>query len=240
MLSERLRGRRCREVRGELEGAEAARRGATRGAGITHAFPTDMDFFDVLRSRRSVRRFEPKDVSEDQLGAILDAMNRAPSAGDLQAYEVVVVRSPDRRLRLARAARAQSFVAEAPLVLAFFMNLLRSQSWYGERGEVLYACQDATIAAAHAQLAAHALGLATVWVGAFDDDAVRRAVAASVGLRPSSLLVIGYPAEAPVPTPRRALHDIVRQEHFDDQGPSRKPAHDAASTSSTPPPTTSQ
>lgn len=175
-----------------------------------------MDFFDVLRSRRSVRRFEPKDVSEEQLGAILDAMNRAPSAGDLQAYSVVVVRSPDRRLRLARAARAQSFVAEAPLVLVFFMNLLRSRSWYGERGEVLYACQDATIAAAHAQLAAHALGLATVWVGAFDDAAVSRAVAAPLGLRPSSLLVIGYPAEAPVPTPRRAVHDIVRQEHFDE------------------------
>jgi hypothetical protein len=95
-----------------------------------------------------------------------------------------------------------------------------------------------------------------VWVGAFDDAAVSRAVAAPPGLRPSSLLVIGYPAEAPVPTPRRALRDIVRQEHFDDlaggvagherraviadQDATRKPAHDAASTSSTPPPTTSQ
>lgn len=147
LLSERLRGAAAARSAASL-GRQAASRGATRGAGITHAFPTDMDFFDVLRSRRSVRRFEPKDVSEDQLGAILDAMNRAPSAGDLQAYEVVVVRSPDRHLRLARAARAQSFVAEAPLVLAFFMNLLRSRNWYGERGEVLYACQDATIAAA--------------------------------------------------------------------------------------------
>ena len=62
-----------------------------------------------------------------------------------------------------------------------------------------------------------ALVLATVWVGAFDDDAVSQAVAAPVGLRPSSLLVLGYPAEAPEPTPRRALHDIVRREHFDER-----------------------
>jgi nitroreductase len=178
-----------------------------------------MDFFDVLHSRRSVRCFEPKDISEDRLGVILDAMSRAPSACDLQVYEVVVVRLLEQRLRLARAARAQSFVAKAPLVLVFFMNLLRSGSWCGERGESLYACQDATIAAVHAQLAAHALGIATVWVGAFDDDAVSRAVAAPVGLRPSSLLVLGYPAEAPEPTPRRALHDIVRREHFDFSSP---------------------
>ncbi len=172
------------------------------------------EFFDLVRERRSVRRYTSEDLSDRQLDAILDAMRRAPSAGDLQAYEVVVVRLPERRQQLAHAAHDQDFVAEAPVVLVFFMNPARSRANYGERGATLYACQDASIAAAHAQLAVHALGLASVWVGAFDDDAVRRVVSAPAGLVPSSLLVIGHAAESPGPTPRRLLADLVHRESF--------------------------
>lgn len=172
------------------------------------------DFFKLIRSRRSVHHYQATEISEDQLHTILDAMNHAPSAGDLQAYEVVLVRTPEGRRRLAHAAHDQTFVAEAPVVLVFFMNPARSRTQYGERGETLYACQDATIAAAHAQLAAHALGLGTVWVGAFDDAAVSRAVHAPAGLRPSALLVIGHPAELPEPSPRRELRELVQEERF--------------------------
>jgi nitroreductase len=172
-------------------------------------------FFDVIHGRRSIRSYETTEIARDDLDAVLDAMRRAPSAGNLQAYEVVVVRDADQRWRLARAAHEQMFVAEAPLVIAFFMNPARARDRYGRRADELYACQDATIAAAHAQLAAHARGLGTVWVGAFDDHAVCRALNAPPGLRPSSLLVIGHPAETPEPTPRRALDDLVRQERFD-------------------------
>lgn len=69
-----------------------------------------------------------------------------------------------------------------------------------------------TLAAAYAQLAAHALGLASVWVGAFDDDAVLDAVSSPAGLVPSSLLPIGYPHGQPSPTARRPLSELVHQE----------------------------
>jgi len=175
-----------------------------------------IDFFDVVRFRRSVRSFQTAGVSDDDLQAVLDAMNHAPSAGDLQAYEVVVVREAGQRRRLARASHDQLFVADAPVVIVFFMNPDRGRHKYGSREDALYACQDATIAAAYAQLAAAALGLGSVWVGAFDDDAVCRVVDAPVGLRPSSLLVVGHPAEVPEPTPRRAIDDLVRWERFED------------------------
>ncbi len=187
----------------------------TPNAGIRPASDLGVpDFFEVIRSRHSVRSYTRTDVSEDDLSAVLDAMNRAPSAGNLQAYEVVVVRSRAHRQRLALAAYGQDFVADAPVVLVFFANPGRSREKYGERGAGLYACQDATIAAAHAQLAAHARGLATVWVGAFEDEAVRRAVAAPDGLRPSSLLIVGHPAESPEATPRRPLRELARSETF--------------------------
>jgi nitroreductase len=79
---------------------------------------------------------------------------------------------------------------------------------YQERGARLYAIQDATIACAFAMLAATALGLGTVWVGAFDDAAVQRVLGCHA-LLPVAILPIGYPAEEPEPTPRRSLADLV-------------------------------
>jgi len=171
-----------------------------------------MDFFDLITSRHSVREFRAEPVSDRAIERVLDAANRAPSAGDLQAYAIVVVRSASRRRLLAHAAFEQRFVADAPVVLVFLTHPARNADRYGERGARLYSLQDATIAAAHAQLAVHALGLGSVWVGAFDDAAVLEAVEAPADFGASSLLVVGHPARAGEPTPRRSLGDLAHHE----------------------------
>ena len=99
----------------------------------------------------------------------------------------------------------------APVVLAFCAHPRRSAAKYGRRGEELYCVQDATIACAYAQLAATALGLGSVWVGAFDTDAVAQAIGARRDWRPVALLPIGYPAESPEATPRRSLNELVHE-----------------------------
>jgi nitroreductase len=170
----------------------------------------DMDVFDCIRQRRSIRVYQDRPVSEEALRQILEAVNAAPSAGNLQAYQVLVVRDATQRRALAQASGGQEFVAEAPVVLVFCTDAARSARRYGQRGERLYSLQDATIACAYAQLAAVALGLGTVWVGAFRDEAVIRALNLPRGLHPVAVLPIGYPAESPAPTPRRALNDLVR------------------------------
>ena len=87
----------------------------------------------------------------------------------------------------------------------------RSAMKYGRRGQDLYALQDATIAGAYAQLAATALGLGSTWVGAFHEEAVRRAVGIPAVEIPVAILPIGYPGETPGPTPRRRLADVARE-----------------------------
>lgn len=169
-----------------------------------------MDFFEVLRERHSVRAFAERPVEPEKLQAILEVANRAPSAGNLQAYEIYVVTRPATLKALMRAAFEQKFVAQAPVVLVFCAHPARSASSYGERGATLYSVQDATIACAYAQLAATALDLGSVWVGAFDEEAVRRALSIRRELVPIALLPIGYAAESPEITPRRALDDLVR------------------------------
>lgn len=173
-----------------------------------------MNFDELIESRRSIRVFEPRAVEAEKLQAILEAANRAPSAGDLQAFEIVRVTDAAARSRLAQAALGQSFIAAAPVVLLFFANPARSSSTYGRRGIELYCVQDATIACTFAHLRATDLGLGSVWVGAFLDDAVSAAVAAPKELRPVAILPIGYAAESPAPTPRRGVRDLVRSETF--------------------------
>jgi nitroreductase len=75
----------------------------------------------------------------------------------------------------------------------------------------LYCIQDATIACTFAMLAATALGLSTVWVGAFNEDQVREIIHAPAGHRPVAMLPIGYAAEVPRIRPRRKLNDLVHQ-----------------------------
>ena len=170
-----------------------------------------MEFMTLIEERHSTRVYEQTPVEQEKLDKILHAANRAPSAGDLQAYSIVVVRSPAAREALVKAAVDQQFVGQAPVVLVFLAELARSSEKYGHRGESLYAIQDATIACAYAQLAAHDLGLAACWVGAFRKREVQEAVGASEGQVPVALLPIGYAAESPFITPRRALSEMVRE-----------------------------
>jgi nitroreductase len=166
-----------------------------------------LEFFDLIQKRRSIRAYSSRLIEEEKLNWIMDAISSAPSAGNLQAYEVFVVRREAKKKALARAAFDQDFIAQAPVCLVFFANPRRSSVRYGSRGETLYSVQDATIAATFAMLAAVDLGLSTVWLGAFDDEEVVGILTAE-SLRPVAILPIGYPAEEPGVTSRRPLEDV--------------------------------
>jgi nitroreductase len=170
-----------------------------------------MDFFKVVEDRRSMRKFAERPVEEEKLQTILVTANKAPSAGNLQAYEIYVVRKLEQRQALVKAALDQEFLAQAPVVLIFCSNPIRSEVKYAERGATLYSIQDATIACTYSQLAAKALGLDTVWVGAFDESMVSEIAHLPPGLRPVIMLPIGYAGREPSVRPRRELRDLVHE-----------------------------
>jgi len=167
-----------------------------------------MEFFDVVRSRHSIRAFQDREIEPDKLRALLEAINRAPSAGNLQAFRVYVVTDRSRRAALAQAALEQDYVELAPVDLVFCADGPRSAARYGERGTHLYAPQDAAVACTYAMLAATALGLGSVWVGAFIDQQVWQIIGSPEGLTPVAVLPIGYPAEEREPSRRRPLSEI--------------------------------
>jgi nitroreductase len=169
-----------------------------------------MTLSETIQARQSIREFQDRAVEEDKLQTILSAANQAPSAGNCQAFQIFLVRDGSLKAALAEAALGQEFVARAPVVLVFCAALDRAAK-YGERGRSLYALQDTTIAAAYVQLAATAEGLATCWVGAFDEEVVARGLQLIPGLRPIVLLPVGYGGSTPPRTPRRPLAEMVQE-----------------------------
>jgi nitroreductase len=168
-----------------------------------------VEFFEVVRARQSIRVFTDQPVEEEKLGAILDAaVNRAPSAGNLQAYRVYVVTRLEDRRALRRVARDREYMTSAPVVLVFCTDTGQAVERYRERAS-RYSVMDAAIAADHAMLAATALGLASVVVGSFDDDGVWRAIGEPEGIAPVLMLPLGYPAERPERRPRRPIRELV-------------------------------
>ena len=170
-----------------------------------------MDFQELIRGRRSSRVFKNVKVEEKKIKRILEAARLAPSAGNLQAYDIYLVRGEESRLALVRAAYGQDFIAAAPIALVFCIHPERSEPRFGLRGRDLYAVQDATIACAWALLAVANEGLATVWVGSFDPEEARLAVGAPEGHFPVSILPVGYAEEVSEAKPRLALLDLVHE-----------------------------
>jgi nitroreductase len=170
-----------------------------------------VDFWDVLKRRHSVRRFDAsRDVPEKMIKTLLKAAVSAPSAGNCQPWRYIVVRQPEVKEALAVAAWGQYFLSQAPVVIAVCAEPARSAARYGKRGVELYCLQDTAAAAENILLGATALGLGACWVGAFDEEQAAEALSLDQRFRPVALIPVGYAAsEPPASSSRRLLDEVV-------------------------------
>jgi len=173
-----------------------------------------MDLIQAINTRRSIRRYKDKPLEKGLIEQILHAAQMAPSAGNLQARDFVVVTEKKIKERLAEAALDQSFIAEAPAAIVVCANLERSGRIYRARGEELYSIQDASASTMNMLLAAHSLGMGTCWVGAFYEEAVSKILGLPSSIRPIAIIPVGYPAETPRPTPRMEIEKVTHREKW--------------------------
>lgn len=152
-----------------------------------------LDLDSVLQRRHSVRAYTDFLPPDRDIERVIKAGEMAPSAGDLKARKIYVIKAASKRRLLSDAASGQDFVAQAPFVIIFCADL-EAIAPYGDRGRDLYCVQDATIAAAYSMLKATELGLGTCWVGAFDEAKVREACGLRDDHRPVAMLTVGYEA----------------------------------------------
>jgi nitroreductase len=164
-----------------------------------------MHLLQVIKERRSIRRFQSKAIPKEMLDQLIEALIWAPSAGNLQSRQFYFVYNKDIKEKLVRAAWGQGFIAEASLAIVCCADL-RIGKYYGTRGKELYALQDVAASVENLMLLAHELGLATVWVGAFEEAGASEALKLPDYLRPVAIVPVGYPAEHPS-APRRVARE---------------------------------
>jgi len=177
-----------------------------------------MDFFELIKKRRSIRKFADREVEPEKIRKILEAVRIAPSSSNSQPWHVTVVRDKKKIAALSRSAMPGSrfvisWMAGAPLVFVLCVRRKlthRFSTPFGHQNLWL----DAGIAGQHLVLAAQALGLGTCWIGWFTESRIRKLIEVAGNYRVVALIPCGYPDENPKVRPRKPLSDVYSLESF--------------------------
>ena len=173
---------------------------------IDEALSTNI--FNVMLSRRSQRKFDNRQVEGSKVQMVYAAADTAPTAGGFQGFEIYHVKRDEMKIELVEAANKQPYV-NAPVVLVFCMNPERIKMNFPPSILRKFSLQDATLAAAYAQLAAHALGLSSIWIGMIDEEKIMSIL--NTKYVPSSILCLGYPQKLLQPKPKRNLMGLIHE-----------------------------
>ena len=173
-----------------------------------------MDVLEAIRGRRSIRAFKSNDVPPEIVEELIDAARWAPSAGNIQPWEFIVVRRSEIKGRLAEAALNETLIEKAPVVIVVCADENRSFEGYRVRGKTLYCIQDTAASIQNILLAAYSLGLGTCWIGAFREEEVKEILKIPLGVRPVAIIPVGYPTESPLPRRKRNINQILHYETF--------------------------
>jgi len=164
-----------------------------------------LEVFEAIRRRRSIRRYK-KDakIPEEHILKILEAARLAPSAGNRQPWRFVVVKDPEVKRKLAEACNNQTFIADAQVAVVAIGDPSVSR-WYS---------QDPMIAVEHMVLEATELGYGTCWIGAFNEEAVKKVLNIPPELKVVCVIPVGVPDEEPPPRPRKPIEEIFHLDRY--------------------------
>ena len=170
-----------------------------------------MDVMEAIRSRRSVREYRGDPIPPEILERVTEALRLAPSACNYQPWRFILILDAALRSEVAEACHRQTFVAEAPVVIAACAIPERAYKRMGETWNS--ADVDVAIAVDHLTLAAAAEGLGTCWIGAFDEVRVKRLLGIPAQAKIVALTPLGFPRDPslirPVRSDERRPRDAV-------------------------------
>jgi nitroreductase len=170
-----------------------------------------MDVFEAISRRGSVRAYKETEVEEEKLKKILEAARLSPSASNRQEWKFIVVRNKETRKKLARAAFGQSFIGEAPVVIVACGTESKAIMSCGQPTHTV----DVSIACAYLILQAYELGLGTCWIGAFNQDEIKKILSIPEQAKVVAITPLGYPNQLPQQKFRKSLDQIVSYEKYE-------------------------
>ncbi|MEM3462752.1 MAG: nitroreductase family protein [Candidatus Bathyarchaeia archaeon] len=173
-----------------------------------------MDFYEVVRTRRSVRSFKPDPIPEAVIKRVLDAARIAPSGSNRQPWKFILIEEGPRKEEVAKLCHGQGFVAKAPLVIVACGRRIdfNRGDYMGDMSMLV----DVSIAVDHLVLAARAEGLGSCWIGAFDNSALKRLLGIPEDYNVVAVIPIGYPSHDAFreTSDRKPLEEIICYERF--------------------------
>ncbi|MEM3797138.1 MAG: nitroreductase family protein [Candidatus Bathyarchaeia archaeon] len=167
----------------------------------------NMDVFEAIKGRRSVRKYKSKKVDRELIKKLLEAARWAPSGGNIQPWVFIVIEDP-KLLDLVRKV-SPGYFGEAPLAILVCSNRERSYKVGGSLARDYLTICDCAMAVQNMLLAAYALGLGTCVVKSFSHPAIKELLAIPEGIEPELLVIVGYPDQTPKPPPKLPLKEIV-------------------------------
>ena len=189
-----------------------------------------MEVLDAIKTRRSIRHYKTDPVPEELIQKVLEAARWAPSWANSQCSRYVVVRDEGKRKKLAASLRtgnsAIAALTEAPVVIVVCAELGKAGFTGGEKvtgrsdwkvsitNKGDWYMFDTGLAMQNLVLAAHALGLGTVYIGGFLSSDVAEAVELPGGMEVVAMTPLGYPAEGGKIPSRKELSELVFNEQY--------------------------
>ena len=179
-----------------------------------------MELMEAIKTRRSVRNFEPKDVTDEQVNQILEAVQWSQSWANTQCWEVIVVRNPETKAKLQetlpKTNPAFKAMTEAPVIFVL-CGKLQASGYY--KGQVTtkfgdWFMFDIGIAAQSLCLRVHDLGLGGVIVGLFDHNKAKEVLGVPEGYELVVMIPVGYPAKVPSAPKRKEISEFTHYEKF--------------------------
>jgi len=173
-----------------------------------------LDFYKVIRTRRSVRSYKNKPILEEVLNRVLETARIAPSGSNRQPWKFILVTDEALKRKMISACKNQTFVAEAPVIIVACGKKIPSNrgGYMGEMSMLV----DVSIAFTHLILAARAEGIGTCWIGAFNNNEVKRLLKVPKRYEVVAVTPLGYPLEDVFTEPRnrKNLDEIVSLNKF--------------------------
>ncbi len=156
-----------------------------------------MEFCEVIKNRFSVRKFKSEKISETELSEILAAGHMAPTACNFQPQKILVI-DGEAELQKLRCCTSYHFNAPCALLVCYDERECWTRPFDGlQSGHI-----DASIVCTHMMLRAHSLGVGSTWVMYFEPEKIASAFSLPKGYIPTSLLVMGYPADDVAENPK--------------------------------------
>ncbi|MGQ9722860.1 MAG: nitroreductase family protein [Candidatus Jordarchaeum sp.] len=162
-----------------------------------------MDVLEAIKTRRSIRDYDTgKEVSKELIEQIIEAARWAPTAGNRQPVEIVVVFDQEKREKMASVSGYAPYLKDSPVALVVCVNQNKYTKGYETLRE-FYTPMDGSAAVMNMMIMATSLGLGTCWDSVFDKNVIRELLKIPEHVEPFCIIALGYPSKIPENPPRR-------------------------------------